>query len=102
MTSEEIRQRLEGLSDEELLAMVKDEPSQYIPGALSLAEDEVSTRGLTGEETLAAEPPTATGPFVKSARVGARAVAEAMRPGVYVASERRIVCTQCRNDRFTE
>jgi len=102
VTSEEIRQRLEGLSDEELLAMVKDDPSQYIPGALSLAEDEVSRRGLTGEETLAADPPTATVAFVESAKVGARAVAEAMRPGIYLANERKIVCTHCKNDRFTE
>ena len=47
VTSEEIRQRLGGLSDEEFLAMVRDDPSHYIPGALGLAAEEVAKRGLT-------------------------------------------------------
>lgn len=102
ITPEEIQRRIEELSDDELQVMVRDDPSHYLPEALSLARAEVARRGLASEEPSAEGPQTIADALVQSARVGARAVAEAFRPGIYRAAGEKIACRHCANDRFTE
>ncbi len=47
--SEELRERISALSDDQLLRMVYDEADQYRPEALEVAEEEVERRGLAAE-----------------------------------------------------
>ena len=103
-TPEEIQQRIQELSDDELLAMVGDDPSQYLPEAIDFAAAEVARRGLKRDESPTPEGhSTTTGEaLLQSAKVGAKAVAEALRPGAYHAAGKKITCTHCGNNRFTE
>ena len=95
VTSEEIQRRIQELSDDELLAMVNDYPSQYVPEVLSFAADEVAKRGLTGASFV-------TGALIQPTKAGAKAVAEALRPSIYGAAGEKVVCPHCGNERFSE
>ena len=104
VTPEEIQQRIQELSDDELLAMAGDDPSQYLLEAITFAAAEVARRGLkAGEPPTAIEDSSPTGEaFVKSAKAGAKAVAEALRPGVYYVAGKKISCAHCGKKSFTE
>jgi predicted nucleic-acid-binding Zn-ribbon protein len=102
VTPEELQKRIQELSDDELLVMVNDDPSQYVPEAISFATAEVARRGLTGDDSPAKDPQTMADSLVRSAKVGAKAVGEAMRPGIYHAAGQKAACPHCGNDHFSE
>jgi hypothetical protein len=62
----ELRQRIHGLSDEELWQMVSVDSAQYRQAALDYAKSEIRERGLTPAMIDAAEETTAEGPYSAS------------------------------------
>jgi uncharacterized protein len=98
-----IRERIEALSDEELLQMLVDAPHQYLPEALALAKEERAKRGLSLDSAKASQgsgDKPEPGRFLKSIEVGAKAAMEAMGPGIYRAADIKIVCPNCQHDQF--
>jgi len=99
----QLREKMEELSDEELIHMLFEDPDQYRSDALALAKEEVVKRNLSFEHTATstkeADKPD-NSRFVKSIEVGARAAVEAMGPGSYCAAGIKIICPNCQHNQF--
>ena len=50
VTPRDIRRRMAELSDDELLAMSREDPEEFRPETLQFLEDEIDKRGLTDEQ----------------------------------------------------
>jgi predicted nucleic-acid-binding Zn-ribbon protein len=98
-----LRERIEALSDEELLQMLTGAPHQYIPDALAMAEEERAKRRLSVDKTAKMRDSgneSESSGFWESVKVGAESAREAMGPGVYRAAGIKVVCPACQNDQF--
>ena len=98
-----LRERIEALSNQELVQMLSDDSSQYRPEALAIAKEEFSKRGLSldsVENPQAAEEKSESSRFIESVRVGTKAVLEALGPGSYRVAGAKIICPNCQHDQF--
>jgi hypothetical protein len=104
----EISQRLlcehiEALSNQELLQMLSEAPSQYRPEALIIAKEEclkqqLSLDSVEAQHTVKDKPESNR--VMESIRVGAKTIIEDMGPGSYWAAGAKIVCPNCQHDQF--
>jgi hypothetical protein len=98
-----LREHIEALSNQELIQMLSDDPSQYRPEALVIAKEEFSKRGISLDSVgvpQAADDKTESSRVMESIRVGTNAVIEALGPGSYRVAGAKIVCPNCQHDQF--
>jgi hypothetical protein len=95
-----LREKIEALSDKEILQMLHDNPGQYHPDALELAKEECVKRGLSLPSAKYGQPSGKLDIFLKSISAGAKAFVDAFGPGIYKAGGSKIVCPHCKSDQF--
>jgi hypothetical protein len=95
-----LRQKIEALSNKEILQMLHDSPEQYHPEALEVAKEECEKRGLTLHSAERGHASGRLDIFLKSISAGAKAFINAWGPGIYKAGGSKIVCPHCKSEQF--
>jgi hypothetical protein len=98
----ELRERIEKLSDEDLVRMLSDDPEQYRPDVLSWAKEQAARRNLAVEyaaSTDKAEETVVDG-LPEAGEAGIGAAVDATESGNYYAAGKKIICPHCQHDRF--
>jgi hypothetical protein len=95
-----LRQKIEALSNKEILQMLQDNPEQYHPDALELAKKECTKRGLSLSSEMHGHASGKLDIFLKSISAGAKAFINAFGPGIYKTGGSKIVCPHCKSDQF--
>jgi len=99
----ELRERVEKLSDDELIKMLTSDPEQYRPDVLSWAEDEAARRNLAvdfAEVPPKAEEASVAERLLAAGKAGVNAAIDATEPGSYYAAGKKVLCPHCQHDQF--
>jgi uncharacterized protein len=99
----ELRQRIETLSDEELISMLTDNPEQYRSDVLSWAKEEAAGRNIELDFTAASnkvEEASVADRLLEAGKAGIGAAISGMQPGGYYAGGKKVICPHCQHDQF--
>lgn len=100
---QELRERIEALSDEELIRMLKDDPKQYRSDVLLLAKEEAIKRKLMLDFTAApnkVEEASVVERILEAGKAGINAILNARESESYYAAGKKIICPHCQHDQF--
>ena len=99
----QLREHIVTLSNQELMQMLSEDPSQYRPEALVIAHEEFLKRRLSLDSVdalRASDNKAESGRVMESIRAGTKSVIEALGPGSYRVVGTKIVCPNCQQDQF--